>query len=226
MWVLSSWEELLHFSLCDMMWCVYIYTHTHTPPKIIHCSISWGCRILQLHLCRGVRTSNKCPRYDTKQSDGEASVILELWGIWSTLSLPLLPAPLWPGVIAPDRVLSKGQIELNCILMLNWIAWIEPFWNLSYILMLNWVAWNRTVLKFKFGTYAKLNCLKWNCFFYFETVLTLNWIVRNRAVLTKTILRLNWIVRNRAVLTKTILRLNWIVWNRVVYLYKNGFGIR
>ena len=26
--------------------------------------------------------------YDTKQSDGEASVVLELWGMWSPPSLP------------------------------------------------------------------------------------------------------------------------------------------
>ena len=30
-----------------------------------------------------------------------------------------LYCPLWPGVVAPDRVLSMGQIEVNCILMLN-----------------------------------------------------------------------------------------------------------
>ena len=30
----------------------------------------------------------------------------------STLLLPLLPGPIWPGVVAPDRVLSMGQIEL------------------------------------------------------------------------------------------------------------------
>ena len=40
----------------------------------------------------------------------------------NNFSYPLLPGPLWPGVVAPDRVLSKGQIELNCILMLNWIV--------------------------------------------------------------------------------------------------------
>ena len=44
--------------------------------------------------------------------------MLELWGMWSTSSLPWLPSPLWPGVVAPDRVLSIGQIELNCVLML------------------------------------------------------------------------------------------------------------
>ena len=36
-----------------------------------------------------------------------------------TSSLPSLPGPLLPGVIAPDRVLSVGQILLNYVLMLN-----------------------------------------------------------------------------------------------------------
>ena len=55
--------------------------------------------------------SVKCPEYEAKQSDGEASVMLEFWGMQSTLSLLLFPGPL-PGVVAPDRVLSMGQIEL------------------------------------------------------------------------------------------------------------------
>ena len=46
--------------------------------------------------------------YDTKLSDGDAPVILELWGMWSTPLLPLLPGPLWPGVLAADRVKSMG----------------------------------------------------------------------------------------------------------------------
>ena len=57
--------------------------------------------------------------YDTKRSDGEAPVMLELWGMKSTPSLLLLPGPPWPGMVAPDRALSRGYIELNCILMLN-----------------------------------------------------------------------------------------------------------
>ena len=36
--------------------------------------------------------------------------------------LPLLPGPLWSGVVAPDMVLSMDQIELNCVLTLNWIV--------------------------------------------------------------------------------------------------------
>ena len=31
----------------------------------------------------------------------------------STPSLPLLPGPLCPGVVASDRVLSMGQIDFN-----------------------------------------------------------------------------------------------------------------
>ena len=32
-------------------------------------------------------SSNECPGYDTKQSDGEVPVMLELWGMRSTPSL-------------------------------------------------------------------------------------------------------------------------------------------
>ena len=53
----------------------------------------------------------------------DTPVIVELWGTRSTPLLPSLPSPLWPGVIAPGRILSMGQIELNWILMLNWIVW-------------------------------------------------------------------------------------------------------
>ena len=97
----------------------------------IFCPVGWGCRIHWLHLCRGVRLPHVggvlplyrdatedclasysghmlCPEYDAKQS----SVMLELWGMWSTIPLPLLPGPFWPGLVAPDKVLSMGQIEL------------------------------------------------------------------------------------------------------------------
>ena len=45
--------------------------------------------------------------------------MLELWGMWSTLSFPSLPSLLGPEVVVPDKVLSMGQIELNCVLMLK-----------------------------------------------------------------------------------------------------------
>ena len=42
------------------------------------------------------------------QSDGEAPVMLELWGMQSTFLLPLLSGPHWAGVVAPGRVVSQG----------------------------------------------------------------------------------------------------------------------
>ena len=78
------------------------------------CPVGSGCRIHRLHIYRGVPPPNECPGYNTKQSDGKVLVMLELWGMRSTASLPLLPGPFWPGLVAPDRALSMGQIELNC----------------------------------------------------------------------------------------------------------------
>ena len=58
----------------------------------------------------GVGVKNPCesPGYDAKQSDDDVPVMLELWGMQSTPSLPLLPGPFWPGMVAPDRTLSMG----------------------------------------------------------------------------------------------------------------------
>ena len=39
-------------------------------------------------------------------SDGEAAV-LEIWGVWSTPTSPLLLGLLWPGVVVPIKVPSK-----------------------------------------------------------------------------------------------------------------------
>ena len=48
-----------------------------------------------------------------KKSDGVAPVMPEIWEMRSTSLLPSLPGPLCPGVVASDRVLAIGQIELN-----------------------------------------------------------------------------------------------------------------
>ena len=73
----------------------------------------WGSRIHWLHLCRGVRLPQQVSWiWHTRQYDGEAL---------RSRSTSLLP--LWPGVVAPDRVLSMDQIKLNSVLMLNWIVW-------------------------------------------------------------------------------------------------------
>ena len=52
----------------------------------------------------GYDSPNECPGYDTKQSDGKALIMLEVWRMQSTPSVPSLPGPLLHGVVAPDRV--------------------------------------------------------------------------------------------------------------------------
>ena len=77
------------------------------------------CTSPQLHPCH----TSECPVYVTKQFDGYVPVMQDLWGMRSTPPLPSLPGPFCPGVVAPDRALSLGQIELNCVIMQNWIVW-------------------------------------------------------------------------------------------------------
>ena len=48
--------------------------------------------------------------------------MLELWGMRCTPSLPSLPGPLWPGVVAPDKGPIYGLNRTNGILMLNGIV--------------------------------------------------------------------------------------------------------
>ena len=76
-------------------------------------------------------TPDECRRYDTKRSDDEIPVILELCGMQGTTSLPSLPGHLCLGVLTPDKVLSMGQIEVNCVLMLNWIAWNKTVFDIK-----------------------------------------------------------------------------------------------
>ena len=82
--------------------------------NLVNCPVGRGSRIHRLHLCRGVRhphPPNGCPGYDTKQSDGEVPVMLLLWGMRSTPSLPLFPGPLWPRVVEPDKSPINGLNE-------------------------------------------------------------------------------------------------------------------
>ena len=63
--------------------------------------------------------------YDIKPGDGVAPV-LELWGMWSTPSLQLLPVPPWPIMVVPVRFPSIGQIELGkYLLFMKAFNWLE-----------------------------------------------------------------------------------------------------
>ena len=62
---------------------------------IHHIVIAQSAEVIEYTNC----FSAKCPGYDTKQSNGEFPVMLELWGMQNTRSLPSLPDPFWLGVI-------------------------------------------------------------------------------------------------------------------------------
>ena len=157
----QKWVSRLYFIRLFRYLCVHL---------ILNCPVGWGCRIHRLHLCRGVKPHPQWVSwYDTKQSDSKVPVMLGLWGMRSTPSLPSLPGPLWPGVVAPDWTPIYGLNRTNGILMLNWIVWlnwitwnrstIKPYLHLNCVLMLNWIIWNRTVFWHWNSIYTKLNCL-------------------------------------------------------------------
>ena len=54
-----------------------------------------------------------------------------------TPSLPLLPGPIWSGMLAPGKVL----LELNCVHMLNWIVWNRTAIMYEMDLVLNNLQW-------------------------------------------------------------------------------------
>ena len=113
-------------------WIIWVLQKQHQIHfKTLTFTEFWGCRIYQLPLCWEVKSPpHECPGYDTKQSDGEVPVMLERWEMWSTPSVISLQCPLWLRVAAPDRVLSIDEMELNYVLMLNWVDWDRiVFWH-------------------------------------------------------------------------------------------------
>ena len=71
--------------------------------------VGLACWIHQLHLCREARLPKWMSCYDTQQTNGEAPVMLELWGMRSTPLLLSLSGPLSAEVVVPDTVLSMGD---------------------------------------------------------------------------------------------------------------------
>ena len=117
-----------------MMRWIYEY-QIHMKVSYFYVTLSGLLKCITDKSCRGVRPPYKKPGYDTKQSDGEVPVMLELRGMRSTPSLPSLPGPLLPGVLALDKSLIYGLnrtkprlleftvfLYLNCLFMLNWIV--------------------------------------------------------------------------------------------------------
>ena len=72
---------------------------------------SAGAVEYQLHLCSGVTPPHpqQVPGYDTKQSD---NALGECRDTHTARLLSLLPGPLGPEVVAPDRVLSRVKYDI------------------------------------------------------------------------------------------------------------------
>ena len=91
-------------------------------------------------LYRGVRPPpNECPDMTQK-----------IWwwgsckaGTFRNAEYPFIaipPCQLWLGVVVPDMVPSMGQIELNCVLNLNWSVWNRTVSDIETVLTLNWIV--------------------------------------------------------------------------------------
>ena len=114
--------EPVNLCSCIGVRVIYIYSTTLLMVGETNKFVAQSAGAVEYTDCNfaeGKDPPHECPRYDTKQSDGEVVIMLELWGMRSTSLLPLLPGPHWPGVVAPDRALSMGYIELTAYLTLN-----------------------------------------------------------------------------------------------------------
>ena len=101
------------FFLCKKI--TYFWKGSHWKRQVPDRSIAQLAGAVEYTDCifaEGLRRTSPRPRYYTKQSDGQAPVMLKLCGMRSTPSLPSLTGPFWPRVVTPDRVLSMSQIEL------------------------------------------------------------------------------------------------------------------
>ena len=102
--ILKLHTELLEIELFWHLNCNY-WNKTIFTFNSVYCPVGWGCKIRQLHFYRGVKKKTSVLDITPKQSDDEVPVMLELWGMQSTPSLPLLPGPRWPRVVALIRAL-------------------------------------------------------------------------------------------------------------------------
>ena len=71
-------------------------------PKAISSSVGWAWRIHRPHPCIEVIRPQEGHGYNFKTYDGKAPIILMLWEMLSTYSMPSLPDTLWLGVVKSD----------------------------------------------------------------------------------------------------------------------------
>ena len=181
-------------------------------PQPQHYPLGWGCRIHRLLLCRGVRTPpTTSVLYMTLNN-----LMMRFQQWWSfrewevPLSLPSLPGPLCPGVVAPDKGPIYGLNRTNGILMLNWIIWFLSLFNgLSTI-----VGYLMPKLSFEKNSSGTIQPMAWRIrgFTPFQGFLTESERTNSLTTISQFI-----------ALTITprghpwIIWLNWIAWNKNLF---------
>ena len=115
-----------------------IQNKTQTKPTDFNCPVGWDSRIHRQHLNRVVRFPTPASVHDITLKN---LIALEIWGMKSTHSLPLLSGPLWFGVVVSDRVLSMSQIE-----SLDWSNWMHTNdWCLIKLLLIHSTTRNHLI---------------------------------------------------------------------------------
>ena len=110
--ILMAWQDDIY---------IYIWSVLICGP------ISKGCRIHWLHHCRGLKLLQRVSWiwYYTMRWWGSSNA-----GALGNAEYPFITIALWSTLSrngSTCRVLSMGQIELDCLLMLNWILWNQLF---------------------------------------------------------------------------------------------------
>ena len=143
--------------------------------------VVWSCRIYkQTASLQRSKTPlpNECPAYDTKQSDGELPVMLEIREMRCTPSLPSLPGPLRLGVVAPiygsNRTKLCTYTKLKCLKynsVLNDPERVDTSWNNQLAVRM---------FQFLLSKIWKKNCsVECSLFFQFLKVRLLNYFPYN-----------------------------------------------
>ena len=77
-WISFAYNNLL--GLISTIWYSIVFSNEYFVPSV------GAVKYTNCFSANGLDCSNECLGYDTKQLDGEVSVMLEVWRIWSTHS--------------------------------------------------------------------------------------------------------------------------------------------
>ena len=108
----------------------------------------WSCRIHWLHLCREVRLPQRMSRicHYTMWWWGSSNAGALENEEYPFITIALKSTLFRSGITCSGPIYGSNK-KLNCVLMLNWIAWNRTVWKFNWVETKNY-------------TYTELNCLK------------------------------------------------------------------